>query len=91
VLWCDSFYNRRCLIPADTFIEWQTAGKRKLSWVFAMKDAKPFALGGVSCHWRSSDKQREMNTFAIITVGPNGLVTRTTHHDRMPLIVEPKD
>jgi hypothetical protein len=45
-MWKDSFLNRRCLIPADTFIEWQTEGKAKLPWMFAMKDDEPFALGG---------------------------------------------
>jgi putative SOS response-associated peptidase YedK len=29
-----------------------------------------------------------MDTFAVITVEPNELVERTTHHDRMPLVVK---
>src|ERR1700759_1508101 len=33
-IWQESFLKRRCLIPADTFIEWQTEGKRKLPWVY---------------------------------------------------------
>src|SRR6185437_2738169 len=45
-LWKDSFLKRRCLVPADTFIEWRVEGKRKLPWVFAMKNNEPFALGG---------------------------------------------
>lgn len=32
-----------------------------------------------------------METFAIITVEPNELVARTTHHDRMPLVVRRSD
>jgi len=55
--------------------------------VFAMKDDSPFALGGVWRHWRSPDRQHDMDTFAIITVEPNELVDETTGHDRMPLIV----
>ncbi|MGH9587866.1 MAG: SOS response-associated peptidase [Acidobacteriaceae bacterium] len=90
-LWKDSFLKRRCLVPADTFVEWQVEGKRKLPWVFAMKDNEPFALGGVWRHWRSPDKKESMNTFAVITVEPNELVESTTHHDRMPLIVKKSD
>ena len=51
-IWQESFLKRRCLIPADTFIEWQSDGKRKLPWVFAMRDGQPFALGGLWRHWR---------------------------------------
>jgi putative SOS response-associated peptidase YedK len=87
-LWKDSFLKRRCLVPVDTFVEWQNEGKRKLPWVFAMKDDAMFALGGVWRHWRSPDKREAMDTFAIITVDPNELVEKTTHHDRMPLIVK---
>ncbi|HEU4981259.1 MAG TPA: SOS response-associated peptidase [Acidobacteriaceae bacterium] len=90
-VWKDSFLKRRCLVPADSFVEWQSAAGRKLPWVFAMKTDEVFALGGVWRRWRSGDKQREMDTFAIITVEPNELVLETTHHDRMPLIVSKAD
>lgn len=90
-IWQESFLKRRCLIPADTFIEWQTEGKRKLPWVFSMSDNELFALGGVCRHWRSRDRKQVMDTFAIITVEPNELVSETTHHDRMPLIVKRAD
>ena len=90
-LWKESFLKRRCLIPADTFIEWQTEGRQKLPWVFAMRDDQPFALGGIWRRWRSRDGSREMDTFAIITAEPNELVAETTRHDRMPLIVKRSD
>lgn len=89
--WQESFLKRRCLIPADTFIEWQRDGKRKLPWVFAMRDRQPFGLGGVWRQWRPRDRKQEMDTFAVITVEPNELVNETTHHDRMPLIVKRAD
>jgi putative SOS response-associated peptidase YedK len=56
-----------------------------------MKDDQPFALGGVWRRWRSPDRKTEMDTFAIITVEPNELVSESTGHDRMPLIVARKD
>jgi putative SOS response-associated peptidase YedK len=90
-MWQDSFLKRRCLVPVDTFLEWRKEGKRRLPYVFAMKDDQPFALGGVWRHWRSPDRKNDMDTFAIITVEPNELVAETTGHDRMPLIVVRKD
>jgi putative SOS response-associated peptidase YedK len=91
-VWQDSFLKRRCLIPADNFIEWRRIdAKTKLPYAFAMKDDQPFALGGVWRHWRSPDRKTEMDTFAIITVEPNELLVEKTGHDRMPLIVERKD
>ncbi len=30
----DSFLHRRCLIPADSFFEWETRGRRKIPWRF---------------------------------------------------------
>jgi putative SOS response-associated peptidase YedK len=90
-MWQDSFLKRRCLIPADSFLEWKKEGKSRLPFVFAMKDDQPFALGGVWRRWRSPDRKTEMDTFAIITVEPNELVEEKTGHDRMPLIIERKN
>jgi putative SOS response-associated peptidase YedK len=57
-VWQDSFLKRRCLIPADNFIEWRRIdAKTKLPYAFAMKDDQPFALGGVWRHWRSPDRK----------------------------------
>jgi putative SOS response-associated peptidase YedK len=90
-VWKESFLKRRCLIPADTFVEWENRGKTKLPWIFAMKDTMPLALGGIWRQWQSRDGKRKMDTFAIITVEPNELVATTTHHDRMPLIIGKRD
>jgi putative SOS response-associated peptidase YedK len=90
-VWKDSFLKRRCLIPVDNFIEWQTNGKAKLPWAFGMADDSPFALGGVWRHWRSPDRTAEMDTFAIITTEPNELIVEKTGHDRMPVIIQRKD
>jgi putative SOS response-associated peptidase YedK len=90
-MWNDSFIKRRCLIPVDSFVEWQVEGRERLPWLYAMATDEPFALGGVWTHWRSRDGRIERDTFAIITVDPNELVTQTAHHDRMPLIVKKID
>jgi putative SOS response-associated peptidase YedK len=90
-MWMDSFLKRRCLIPVDSFVEWQVKGKDRLPWLYAMATDEPFALGGVWRHWISRDGKIERDTFAIITVEPNELVTQTAHHDQMPLIMQKVD
>ena len=77
-VWRDSFLRRRCLVPVDTFIVWRKDGKRRLPFLFGMKDDQPFALGGVWRRWRSPDRKHDMEMFAIITVEPNELVADTT-------------
>jgi putative SOS response-associated peptidase YedK len=86
-IWRDSFLRRRCLIPADSFLGWRKEQDRRLPYVFAMKDNTPFALGGLWGRWWSPRRNIGVDTFAIITVGPNELVAGTTGHQRMPLII----
>ena len=51
-MWRESFLKRRCLIPVDSFIEWERPDPQtKLPWMFAMKDDELFALAAVWRHW----------------------------------------
>ncbi len=83
-MWKESFLKRRCLIPVDSFIEWQVEGKQRLPWLYAMATDEPFALGGVWCHWRSPDHKIKRDTFAIITVEPNVMgLAKTVPKERL--------
>ena len=91
-MWRESFLKRRCLIPVDSFIEWERPDpKTKLPWMFAMKDDELFALAGVWRHWYSPDGKSQMDTFAVITTEPNELLVEKTGHDRMPVIIKRED
>lgn len=90
-VWKKAFQYRRCLIPADTFVEWKRVNKLRLPFAFAMKSGEPFGMGGIWQHWRSPDGTTEMDTFAVVTVEPNELVHDLTDHDRMPLIMQRRD
>src|SRR5215469_7704960 len=90
-IWRESFMTRRCLIPADSFLQWLKEDGQQLPYVFAMRDNSPFGFGGVWCRWWSPQRRRGLDTFAIITVESNELVAEKTGHDRMPLIVARKD
>ena len=82
----ESFQNRRCLIPADGFYEWQRNGKSKQPYYFQMKDEAPFAFAGLWDRWQNDGV--DITSCSIITTTPNELLT--TIHDRMPVILSPE-
>lgn len=79
--------SRRCLIPADGFFEWQRTGKAKQPYAFRMAEGGPFALGGIWDHWERPEGL--LQTFAVLTTEPNDMMRPV--HDRMPVIIEPRD
>jgi putative SOS response-associated peptidase YedK len=85
----DAMRQRRCLIPADGFYEWQKVGTRtKQPYSFAMIDDSVFAFAGLWERWR--DRGGELiETCTILTTKPNSLVS--TVHNRMPAILNTDD
>jgi putative SOS response-associated peptidase YedK len=53
----DPLANRRCLIPADGFYEWQRAGKVKQPYCFEVNDGELFAFGGLWDRWKDLNGQ----------------------------------
>jgi putative SOS response-associated peptidase YedK len=85
-----SLKYKRCLILADGFYEWKSAGasKTKTPYFIHMKDRKPFAFAGLWDSWNSPDGSL-IKTCTIITTEPNELVSII--HNRMPVILHPRD
>ncbi len=81
----DSFLHRRCLVPADSFFEWETRGRRKIPWRFKRPDHESFCMAGLWDRWSSPDGPWE--TFTILTCPPNSLVGSI--HSRMPVLLSP--
>jgi putative SOS response-associated peptidase YedK len=75
----------------DGFFEWKAikGHKAKQPYAIAMKDGRPFAIGGLWENWKEPTTGEWIRTFAIITTGANSLVAEI--HDRMPLIFSPGD
>ena len=82
-----AFRARRVLVPADCFFEWKAVTGRKLPFLIRMRDQEPFGMGGL-VEYREGSEGIEV-TFAILTTNANPLVAAI--HDRMPVIVRPKD
>ncbi len=79
--------NRRCLIVADGFYEWQRLGKHKQPYHIRLKSGQPFALAGLWEVWQPG-KGEVITSCTIITTPANELM-QTIHH-RMPAILPPE-
>ena len=81
-----AFRERRCLIPADGFYEWQRTNGAKQPYYIHMEDGRPFAFAGLWESW-SKGGEGEVRTCTILTTGANALLGEI--HDRMPVILAP--
>jgi putative SOS response-associated peptidase YedK len=82
-----AFRQRRCLVLADGFSEWQRVGGKKQPHDFRLGDGSPFAFVGLWEHWERGGKV--IDSCTILTTGANELVKPM--HDRMPVLVSPRD
>ncbi len=83
-----AFRERRCLILADGFYEWQRQDGRKQPFYIRLHDGRPFAFAGLWERWVPLDGQ-PLDSSTIITTKSNDLVGRI--HQRMPVILAPED
>ena len=79
-----SFYERRCVILADGFFEWERSSTTKTPYRFVLKNKKIFAFAGL---WTVSfdELNQKVYTTTIITTKANSLMKDI--HDRMPVIL----
>jgi putative SOS response-associated peptidase YedK len=83
-----SFKRRRCLIPADGFLEWKAVGGKKQPYHFRRRDAEPFAFAGIWEQWQPQGADA-LESCAIVTTEANELVRPV--HDRMPVLLRRED
>ena len=79
-----SFLERRCILLADGFFEWERSTSTKTPYRFALKNRKLFGFAGL---WSMvKDKAgNKVYTTTIITTKANDLVSSV--HERMPVIL----
>lgn len=80
----DSFFHRRCLIPADGFYEWKNANGKKIPYRFILPDKSVFTFAGIWSSWTSPEGNKVL-TCCIITTSANEYIKDI--HDRMPVIL----
>ncbi len=83
----DSYRERRCIIPAVEFYEWDEQNGKKQKVTFKpLGELKEFFIAGI---WdASSGPDRTIESCAMLTVPSNAVVYPV--NDRMPLILEPE-
>jgi putative SOS response-associated peptidase YedK len=86
-----AFRQRRCLVLADGFYEWQPQEnqKQKQPFYFRMSQKHPFAFAGLWEHWQDQDSGEEIESCTLLTTDPNELMKPI--HNRMPVILDAKD
>ncbi len=84
-----AYRQRRCLLPADGFYEWQlTATRGKQPYFITLTEGAPFAIAGLWERWQGNDGQC-LDSCTLLVTGANALVQPI--HDRMPVILEPAE
>ena len=79
--------QRRCIIPADGFYEWQAQAGGKQPFYIRLAHGGSFGLAGLWEHWKSPERAW-IETCTILTTAANALMQPL--HDRMPVILPPE-
>jgi putative SOS response-associated peptidase YedK len=88
-----AFRQRRCLLPADGYFEWQSVpGSGKQPYFISRADGQPLAFAGLYELWRDpavagEDPDAFLWTATIITTSAPDELGKI--HDRMPMIIDP--
>ena len=76
-MFSDSILNRRCILPAAGFYEWDA---NKTKFIFKRADDKPIYLAGFY------DLSNNKDSFVILTTAANASMKPV--HDRMPVMID---
>ena len=84
------FRQRRCLIPADGFYEWQAqeGGKAKQPYFISRTDGAPMAFAGLWDRWEDRGSDEVIESCTIIVTFANKRLEPI--HDRMPVLLDPE-
>jgi putative SOS response-associated peptidase YedK len=87
-----AYKQRRCLIPADGFYEWDRSKAIPAPYFFCMEEEEPFAFAGIWESWSAPGVDGVIETLescCIVTTGANKLMAKI--YNRMPVIVPLKN
>ena len=83
-----SLKNRRCIIPANGYFEWQSGSGGKIPHYMHYADNSPLAFAGLYSWWKAPDGSWLLSA-TIITKEAEGPMSRI--HDRIPAILRAED
>jgi putative SOS response-associated peptidase YedK len=87
-VWRESFETRRCIVPADSFYEWEKLRKGR-KYEFTVPGRELFGMAGIWAPWKNEKTGKAERAFAILTTEANA--TMLPVHNRQPSILEPRD
>lgn len=90
-MWRKIVLQKRCLVPADGFYEWQKSTdtqSKKTPYFIHPKQAGLFSFAGLWELWHDAEGM-EWKTYTIVTTEPNKEMAAI--HDRMPVILTKRD
>ena len=79
-----AFRRRRCLIPADGWLEWRKEGNLKQPYFITSSSGNPLSFAGLWERWNKGTETIE--GFTILTTGARA--TLNDIHHRQPAIIE---
>ncbi len=84
--------NRRCLVPASAFYEWQwldPKGNKKQKYTLTLPGGETFGLAGLWNTWTDRDTGEVLDTYTVITTEANELMSRIHNSKkRMPVLID---
>jgi putative SOS response-associated peptidase YedK len=83
-----AFRERRCLILADGFYEWQRQERGKQPFYIRLHDCPPFVFAGLWESWVPGDGQ-PIDSCTILTTVANDRIRPL--HVRMPVLLTPEE
>ncbi|RQD75309.1 MAG: SOS response-associated peptidase, partial [Candidatus Syntrophonatronum acetioxidans] len=83
-LFRQSFFEKRCIIPAQAFYEWKKEKEGSKKYIITREDGSPFSMAGL--YRGFVDKEgNPFQAFVIITLPARGVVGEI--HHRMPALL----
>ena len=84
----ESIVQRRCIVPASWFFEWQDMGKRKQPFYISSASQSYLGLAGIYDLRNDPEKPwwSTITSVSLLTTEPNNLIEPL--HDRMPVILD---
>lgn len=83
--WRGLFRWRRCIAPAESFVEWPRLDGKPILHTVSRADGAPIYFAGLWDRWQGPEGNHD--SYTIITAEPHESV-RWLHH-RMPVVLEP--
>lgn len=84
-----AFKERRCIVPASGFYEWQEVEGQKQTqpYYLTLKSGNPAAFAGLWESWHDPENDGErVETFTILTTTATDVIGEV--HDRMPITLD---